>query len=45
MAVLRDDAVGFELDDRERAVASVDGACDHAVPDRDRTHRVEVIEG
>ncbi len=43
--VLADDAVGLEFDDSERALLAIDGACEHAVPDTDRSYLVEVGEG
>ena len=44
MAVLGHDAVRLELDDRERAVTTDDGARDDAVPDRDDAHGIQMIE-
>src|SRR4029453_8675705 len=44
MAMLGDDALRIELDDRDRAELAVDRAGEHTVPDRDRADRRELFE-
>ena len=44
VAVLRDDAVGIELDHGERAEVSFDGTRDDAIPDSNRSNAGEVVE-
>jgi hypothetical protein len=44
MLMLRHDAVRIELDDSEGATGALDRAREHAVPDVDRGHRVEIVE-